>query len=119
MKFISLFLIITNFAFAQSISGIVKIGKSKPVGVLYVFAKSFDGKNRMPLAVKKIENPSYPYKFELSQKDAMMKGIPFKGPFKVTARVSPSGSVMDKSGVEITSTSEIKIGAKDIELVLP
>lgn len=117
-SFLFLSLLLTNVAFAQSISGEVSIKGKAPKGTLYIFAKMFDGKMPMPLAVKKIENPKFPVKFELSQQDAMMKQIPFKGPFKVTARLSPSGSATDKSGVEVTTTKKIKIGQKDIKLVL-
>lgn len=48
----------------------------------------------------------------------MMKGIPFKGPFEVTARLSPSGGVMDKSGAEAKTKEAIKIGTKNIVLTL-
>ena len=72
----------------------------------------------MPLAVKKIVNPKVPIKFSLSQKDAMMKQIPFKGPFVVTARLSPSGSAMDKSGVQASTTKKVELGQKSINLIL-
>ncbi len=48
----------------------------------------------------------------------MVKGVPFEGPFKVTARISPSGGVMDKSGIEAETKKPIKIGDKDIEIIL-
>lgn len=111
-------LLCTNISFAQSISGEVTIKGSIPKGVLYIFAKKFGGKMPMPLAVKKITNPKYPVKFELSQKDAMMKQIPFKGPFVVTARLSPSGDVSDKSGVEVSTTQKVIMNQKNIKLIL-
>jgi hypothetical protein len=117
-----LILIITfvfgNMAFAQSISGEVSIKGASPKGVLYIFAKKFGGKMPMPLAVKRIVNPKFPVKFSLSQADAMMKQIPFKGPFVVIARLSPSGDVSDKSGVEISTIKKVKMGQKDIQLIL-
>jgi hypothetical protein len=111
-------LIFGNMAHAQSISGEVSIKGEHPKGVLYIFAKRFGGKMPMPLAVKKIDNPTFPIKFKLSQKDAMMKQIPFKGPFTITARISPSGNAMDKSGVETSSKKKITLGQKDIKLIL-
>ena len=68
--------------------------------------------------VKKIEAPKFPVKFELSQKDAMMKSIPFKGPFKIMAKISPSGGAMDKSGPNVMLNIPVNIGHKDLELVL-
>jgi hypothetical protein len=111
-------LMLTNIAFAESISGLVSIKGDIPKGVLFIFAKKFGGRMPMPLAVKKIDNPTFPVKFNLSQKDAMMKQIPFKGPFTITARLSPSGNAMDKSGVQISTKDKIELGQKDIKLIL-
>lgn len=113
-----LVLICTNLSFAQTISGEVSVQGAIPKGVLYIFAKRFDGKMPMPLAVKRIRNPKFPVKFELSQKDAMLKHIPFKGPFVVTARLSPSGNVSDKGGVEVSTIDKVEVGQGDIKLVL-
>ena len=111
-------LMLTNIAFAESISGVVILKGDIPKGVLFIFAKKFGGRMPMPLAVKKIDNPTFPVKFNLSQKDAMMKKIPFKGPFTITARLSPSGNAMDKSGVQISTKDKIELGQKDIKLIL-
>lgn len=110
--------LVSNMAFAQTISGEVSIKGNTPKGTLFIFAKKFNGQMPMPLAVKKIENPVFPVKFELSQKDAMMKQIPFEGPFTVTARLSPSGNAMDKSGLEVSTKKKIELGQKDIKLIL-
>ena len=119
MKFLlTMLLLLTNFAFAGSISGEVSLKGETPKGVLFIFAKKFDGSMPMPLAVKRIENPTFPVKFSLSQNDAMMKQIPFKGPFTITARMSPSGNAMDKSGMEVSTKEKIEIGEKNIKLVL-
>ncbi len=110
--------LIANLGLAETISGEVSVKGKVPKGVLFIFAKKFDGTMRMPLAVKKIEKPVFPVKFELSQKDAMMKQIPFEGPFAITARISPSGSPMDKSGLEVVTKKKIELGQKDIKLIL-
>jgi hypothetical protein len=115
---IVLTMFISNIALAGSISGVVSIKGDIPKGTLFIFAKKFGGKMPMPLAVKKIENPVFPIKFSLSEEDAMMKQIPFKGPFEVTARISPSGSAMDKSGVQVSTTEVVKLGQENIKLIL-
>ena len=120
MKFLlTLCLLWGSVAFAQSISGEVSFKGGNPKGVLFIFAKRFGGKMPMPLAVKKIVSPKFPVKFELSQNDAMMKQIPFKGPFTVTARLSPSGDAMDKSGTETSTVESLSLGQKNIKLILP
>lgn len=117
MKAIITITLLANTLLAASISGVVDIKGEVPKGVLYVFAKKFSGMP-MPLAVKRIENPKYPYKFTLSDTDKMMKNIPFTGPFKVVARISPSGSATDKSGIEISTTAPVEDGEKDLKLIL-
>lgn len=119
MKFLSLILLISTSVFADSISGTVTVKGDAPKGVLYIFAKKHNSSMPMPLAVKKIETPKYPVKFTLDESNKMMKSIPFEGPFKVTARVSPSGSATDKSGVEVSTQRPIKIDTNNIKLELP
>ena len=48
----------------------------------------------------------------------MMKNMPFVGPFKVVARISPSGSATDKSGIEVSTTAPVEDGEKELKLVL-
>jgi hypothetical protein len=120
MKLLSLILILTlSFSSqAESLEGTVTFSKKQSKGVLFIFAKKFDDSVRMPLAVKRIENPKFPYKFKLSQSDAMIKSIPFSGPFKVIARLSPSGDVMDKSGPEGVAKGPLTKGTKNIKISL-
>ena len=117
MKKLLLFILLTNSAFANFLSGTVSLSNEKKVeGVLYIFAKKEN--SRMPVVVKRINNPVYPQKFRLTEDDKMIKNIPFIGPFIITARISPSGGVMDKSGVEVSSKGLVKLGTKDIDLNL-
>lgn len=111
-------LLLSNMAMAEKISGVVSIKGDAPQGTLYIFAKKFGGKMPMPLAVKKIENPKFPVKFELAKADAMMDQMPFEGPFTVTARISPSGSATDKTGLEVSTKEAVKIGTQNIQLIL-
>ncbi|OUR95749.1 hypothetical protein A9Q84_14705 [Halobacteriovorax marinus] len=103
---------------AESLSGIVNIKGKVPKGTLYIFAKKFGSAMPMPLAVQRIESPKYPVKFMLDESKKMIPSIPFKGPFVIVARISPSGSAMDKTGVEVKTSKPISLGAKDIQLTL-
>jgi hypothetical protein len=72
-------------------------------GVLFVIAKqagpdSNPGDRTPPVAVLKIENPKFPQAFVITEKNIMVTGSPFKGPFHVIARYSASGDALDKTG---------------------
>jgi hypothetical protein len=101
---------------AKSLSGTVNVTGKVPTGTLYIFAKRFGSSMPMPLAVQKIESPKFPVKFILDESKKMIPSMPFKGPFVIVARISPSGSAMDKSGIEVKTSKPIQLGTKDIEL---
>ena len=96
--------------YAKTISGKVSYSEKNPKGVLYVFAKKFDSKMPMPILVKKYINPEFPLTFSLSEENKMVKNRPMKGPFRITARLSPSGSATDKSGAEVSTKKAIYMG---------
>ncbi len=99
------------------ISGEVTLAKGvslSPGGVLYVFAKKAD--TPMPAAVLRIPSPKLPIPFSLSSKNAMMPGTPFDGPFIITARYSPTGNVMDKSGPEGSIAKPVAVGTSKLKI---
>jgi hypothetical protein len=130
MKFFLLAsILISQLAFAekaQEISGVVSVHKEalkfvKKSGVLFIFAKKEGvGVSGPPMAVLRITSPEFPYKFSLSEKNAMIQGTEFKGPFTVYARYSPSGDALDKSGPQGDSSQikKIQLGAKNIKIEL-
>ncbi len=72
-------------------------------GVLFVIAKqagpdSGPNDRTPPVAVIKIDNPTFPQAFVITQKNVMIAGTEFKGPFHVVARYSPIGDALAKSG---------------------
>ena len=87
-----------------------------PGGVLFIFAKK-EGVN-MPAAVLRVPDPKLPYKFSMGAQNAMAPGTPFDGPFIITARYSPSGDAMDKSGPEGTTGKTVKVGTAKLKLEL-
>lgn len=101
------------------VSGEVMVAKGvqlKPGGVLFIFAKKSG--NPMPAAVLRIPDPKLPLEFSLSGKNAMVPGTPFDGPFTITARYSPGGDVMDKSGPEAVLSKPVAVGTAGIKLEL-
>ncbi len=72
-------------------------------GVLYIFAKqagpdSGPNDRTPPVAVIRVERPTFPQAFVITQKNVMIAGSDFKGPFHVIARYSPSGDALNKVG---------------------
>ena len=118
MKILITILILCSLkTFANEISGEVSLAKGtalKPGGVLFIFAKKSG--TQMPAAVLRIPDPKLPYKFTLSEKNAMAPGTPFDGPFTVTARHSPNGDAMDKSGPEGSLAKPVAVGTKNIKI---
>ncbi len=101
----------------SEISGEITVAKGatiKPGGALFVMAKE-TGKP-MPVAVLRVADPKFPFKFTLSEKNAMMPGTPFTGSYLITARYSPTGDAMDKTGPEGTQTNPVAVGSKDVKI---
>ena len=101
------------------ISGVVTAGSGVTLqsgGVLFVIAK--EAGKPMPVAVLRIPDPKLPYVFSLSAKNAMVAGTPFTGPFLITARFSPTGDAMDKSGAEGAVTAPVAVGKSDVKIEL-
>lgn len=110
---------VSTFAHAATseISGEVTVAKGatiKPGGALFVMAKE-PGKP-MPVAVLRVVEPKFPYKFTLSEKNTMMPGTPFTGSFLITARYSPTGDAMDKTGPEGTEAKPVAVGSKNVKI---
>ncbi len=110
---------------AKEISGTVTISKAAEAkltadGTLFIFAKAAGAAGGPPAAVLRIAQPKFPVTFSLSEKNAMMPGSPFTGPFAVVARYSPTGDAMDKSGPQGTDAkhASVKPGAKDLKIEL-
>ncbi len=103
----------------NEISGEVTLAeglKLQPGGVLFVIAKAAG--RPMPLAVARVPEPKFPQKFTLSAKNAMTPGSSFSGPYLITARYSPSGDAMDKSGPEGADTKPASVGRSDVKIEL-
>lgn len=133
---ISLFIatLISTSAFAYNdpkVGGIVtlKPAFAKKIvkgGVLYVFAKqagpdSGPNDRTPPVAVIKIENPTFPQAFVLTQKNTMIAGTPFTGPFHVVARYSPNGDAMRAPGALEGMDNRhpsVNLGNKDLKIEL-
>jgi hypothetical protein len=101
----------------SEISGQVSLAKGaalKPGGILFIFAKKAG--IPMPAAVLRVPDPKLPYKFSIGAQNAMAPGTPFDGPFTITARYSPSGDAMDKSGPEGSAAKPVAVGTENLKI---
>ena len=115
----ALVLVFQIHAGANQISGEVALVSgdiSKPGGILFVIAK--EAGKPMPVAVLRVPQPKFPLKFTLSAANAMVAGTPFNGPFLITARYSPTGDAMDKSGPEGSEAKPVAVGRTDVKISL-
>jgi cytochrome c-type biogenesis protein CcmH len=113
----------TDKVVIQTINGTVDInpalkGKVPANAAIFLFAKPLDG--RMPVAAIRSEAAKLPLEFELNDTMAMNPEARLSS-FKevvLTARISMSGEAMAKSGDLEGTLTPVKVGAKDIRLVI-
>jgi cytochrome c-type biogenesis protein CcmH len=85
-------------------------------GVLFVIARS--AADRRILAVRREDNVTFPFKFQVSGRDAMIAGTTFAGPLDVTARLSKSGDAVAAKGDLEGTARGVAVGATDVKVTL-
>jgi cytochrome c-type biogenesis protein CcmH len=85
-------------------------------GVLFVIART--GADRRIVAVRREDNVTFPFKFGISGRDAMIAGTTFAGPLEVTARLSKSGDAVAAKGDLEGSVRGVAVGATDVKITL-
>src|SRR5262245_12725955 len=107
-------------------SGEVKLGDGinadavKPSDVLFVIARQSVGGQPGPIVATTRHTPvKLPMKFTIGPNDRMVQGMPFTGPFIVTARLDRDGDPMTKDENDLyASAGEVKGGQSDVALTL-
>jgi cytochrome c-type biogenesis protein CcmH len=86
--------------------------------VLFLIARASDA--GPPVAVKRVPDPSFPLDFEIGPGDRMMEGIPFTGPFQLTARVDADRNAATRNPGDLQGESRERVpaGTRDVELVI-
>lgn len=88
-------------ALGDAVSGKVPSG-----GILFVIVRQAGMPDRgPPLAVKRVNDPSFPVHFEVGPGDAMMQGVPFSGPFDVYARLDADGNAMTREPEDLVASA--------------
>lgn len=105
---------------AASIAGTITVSpnlQSRAAGgALFVIARS--AADHRILAVRREDNVTFPFKFRISGRDAMIAGTAFAGPLDVTVRLSKSGDAAAAKG-DIEGTARgLRVGAEDAKVTL-
>jgi hypothetical protein len=85
--------------------------------VLYVIAKKEVGP---PIAVKRVQQPQFPYTYFLSEADVMMPGTFFQGEVKVSVRLDKDGTVgpLQSGDMRGQYAYAVPIGAQNVNIVI-
>jgi hypothetical protein len=73
-----------------------------------------------PLAVKRIEAPSFPLDFEIGPADRMLASVPFAGVVLLTARLDADGNATSRTPGDLSGAAgqPVSPGASGVEIVL-
>ncbi|WP_088286210.1 c-type cytochrome biogenesis protein CcmI [Ideonella sp. A 288] len=106
------------------ITGEVRVAEAlrarlSPGATLYVFARAVEGP-RMPLAVSRTAAGSFPFRFVLDDRSAMSPQARLSSQSQVMlgARLSANGSATPSSGDLMGTLGPVKVGARDVVLVI-
>jgi len=92
-----------------------------PQAVLFVIARPAAGGGGPPLAVKKIDRPSFPLSYSLGAENVMMQGMPFTGKINVTARLDQDGNAATRTAGDIAGDykkNPVEVGSTNVDIVL-
>jgi len=110
----------------QTISGKITIDpklkdKIDPQAALFIIARSAAGTAGSPLAVKKIDNPTFPLNYSLSQENVMMQGTPFTGKINIVVRLDKDGNPTTRGAGDLTGEykkNPAEVGTKNADVIL-
>jgi cytochrome c-type biogenesis protein CcmH len=96
----------------------VKAGMA-PGSVLFIYARPADG-SRMPLAILRQEAGSFPVRFKLDDSLAMapQAKLSLHSQVMLVARISKSGNATPQPGDITGSLGPVKVGTRDLKLVI-
>jgi cytochrome c-type biogenesis protein CcmH len=111
---------------SAQISGTIAIDPKLKAGVdpnatLFIIARPAAGAAGPPLAVKRIDKPTFPLSFTLGQENVMMQGMPFTGKINITVRLDKDGNAATRGAGDLTGEykkNPADVGAKNVDIVI-
>jgi cytochrome c-type biogenesis protein CcmH len=88
---------------------------------LFIIARPAAGTGGPPLAVKKIDHPTFPLDYTLSQENVMMQGMPFTGKINLTVRLDKDGNPVTRTPGDLTGDykkNPVEVGTKNVDVVI-
>jgi len=116
----------TAAASAAQISGIITIDPKlkanlDPNATLFIIARPAGGAAGPPLAVKKVDRPTFPMDYTVSQENVMMQGTPFTGKINITVRLDKDGNPTTRGAGDVTGEykkNPVEVGTKNVDIVI-
>lgn len=113
-------------ASSAQISGTITLdpkltGTADPNAVLFIIARQAGGAGGPPLAVKKIDKPTFPQSYSLGQENVMLQGMPFSGKMAVSVRLDKDGDPATRGPGDLTGEykqNPVQVGARNVDVVL-
>jgi cytochrome c-type biogenesis protein CcmH len=110
----------------QTISGTITIdGKLQAQrdanAALFIIARPAGSPAGPPLAVKKIDKPSFPLRYSLGQENVMMQGTLFAGKINISVRLDKDGNPTTRGAGDLTGEykkNPVEVGAKSADVIL-
>ena len=91
-----------------------------PQAVLFIIARPAAG-GGPPLAVKKIDRPTFPLSYSLGAENMMTQGMPFTGKLTITVRLDQDGNPGTRGPGDLTGDykkNPVEVGTKNVDIVL-
>ncbi len=109
---------------ATRVSGVIEVAPElsaavPPNATLYLIVRVAGRATGAPLAVQQMPVPSFPYRFEITERDSMIEGTPLIGEMSITARVDQDGDAFTTTPGDLSGgVSPVLAGDTDIVLLL-
>jgi len=88
---------------------------------LFIIARPAGSPGGPPLAVKKIDKPSFPLRYSLGQENVMMQGTLFAGKINISVRLDKDGNPTTRGAGDLTGEykkNPVEVGAKSADVIL-
>ena len=92
-----------------------------PNAALFIIARRAGGAAGPPLAVRKIDKPTFPLSYSLGQENVMIQGTPFAGKINISARLDKDGNAMTREAGNVLGDyrkNPVDIGSQNVDIVL-
>jgi len=111
---------------ASSIRGVVSIdpklkAQVNSQSVLFIIARSASSSGGPPLAVKKIDHPTFPVSYSLGPDNVMIPGTTLSGKISVSARLDKDGDPTTREPGNLSGEykkNPVEVGEQKIDIVL-